>query len=82
MDRIGTAGEVAATVLWLLSAEASYITGTIVDVSAGADGSAPREHARHRALRPAQSWHKVTMKHCSVWNAWETLKQTPSNDNR
>jgi NAD(P)-dependent dehydrogenase (short-subunit alcohol dehydrogenase family) len=35
MERIGTAGEVAATVLWLLSAEASYVTGTVVDVSGG-----------------------------------------------
>jgi NAD(P)-dependent dehydrogenase (short-subunit alcohol dehydrogenase family) len=35
MERIGTAGEVAATVLWLLSAQASYVTGAIVDVSGG-----------------------------------------------
>ena len=35
MERIGTAGEVAAAVLWLLSAEASYVTGAIVDVSGG-----------------------------------------------
>ncbi|HEY0382772.1 MAG TPA: SDR family oxidoreductase [Candidatus Elarobacter sp.] len=35
MERIGTADEVAATVLWLLSPQASYVTGTIVDVSGG-----------------------------------------------
>jgi NAD(P)-dependent dehydrogenase (short-subunit alcohol dehydrogenase family) len=35
MERIGTAGEVAATVLWLLSDQASYVTGAIVDVSGG-----------------------------------------------
>ena len=35
MERIGTAGEVAATVLWLLSQEASYVTGAILDVSGG-----------------------------------------------
>jgi NAD(P)-dependent dehydrogenase (short-subunit alcohol dehydrogenase family) len=35
MERIGTADEVAATVLWLLSQQASYVTGAIVDVSGG-----------------------------------------------
>jgi NAD(P)-dependent dehydrogenase (short-subunit alcohol dehydrogenase family) len=35
MERIGTADEVAAAVLWLLSPHASYVTGTIVDVSGG-----------------------------------------------
>jgi len=35
MERIGTAAEVAAAVLWLLSDHASYVTGTIVDVSGG-----------------------------------------------
>jgi NAD(P)-dependent dehydrogenase (short-subunit alcohol dehydrogenase family) len=35
MERIGTADEVAAAVLWLLRAEASYVTGTILDVSGG-----------------------------------------------
>jgi NAD(P)-dependent dehydrogenase (short-subunit alcohol dehydrogenase family) len=35
MERIGAAGEVAAAVLWLLSAEASYVTGAILDVSGG-----------------------------------------------
>jgi len=35
MQRMGTAGEVAATALWLLSADASYITGAILDVSGG-----------------------------------------------
>jgi NAD(P)-dependent dehydrogenase (short-subunit alcohol dehydrogenase family) len=35
MARGGTAGEVAAAVLWLLSAEASYATGTFIDVSGG-----------------------------------------------
>lgn len=35
MERIGTADEVAATVLWLLSDRASYVTGAIVDVSGG-----------------------------------------------
>jgi NAD(P)-dependent dehydrogenase (short-subunit alcohol dehydrogenase family) len=35
MERIGTSGEVAASVLWLLSQEASYVTGAILDVSGG-----------------------------------------------
>jgi NAD(P)-dependent dehydrogenase (short-subunit alcohol dehydrogenase family) len=35
MQRAGTPSEVAATVVWLLSAEASYITGAIVPVSGG-----------------------------------------------
>lgn len=35
MQRGGEPEEVAAAILWLLSSEASYITGTIVDVSGG-----------------------------------------------
>ena len=35
MERIGTAREVAASVLWLLSPEASYVTGAVLDVSGG-----------------------------------------------
>ncbi len=35
MKRGGQPDEVAAAILWLLSAEASYITGTILDVSGG-----------------------------------------------
>jgi NAD(P)-dependent dehydrogenase (short-subunit alcohol dehydrogenase family) len=35
MERIGSADEVAATVMWLLSQDASYVTGTILDVSGG-----------------------------------------------
>lgn len=35
LDRIGTAAEVAETVVWLLSDRASYVTGTIVDISGG-----------------------------------------------
>jgi NAD(P)-dependent dehydrogenase (short-subunit alcohol dehydrogenase family) len=35
MQRAGTAEEVAAAILWLLSDEASYTTGAIVDVSGG-----------------------------------------------
>ena len=35
MQRGGHPDEVARAVLWLLSAEASYITGTVVDVSGG-----------------------------------------------
>jgi NAD(P)-dependent dehydrogenase (short-subunit alcohol dehydrogenase family) len=38
MGRGGQPEEVAAAVLWLLSSEASYITGTIVDVSGGVVG--------------------------------------------
>jgi NAD(P)-dependent dehydrogenase (short-subunit alcohol dehydrogenase family) len=35
MQRGGTADEVAASILWLLSAEASYVTGTLLDVAGG-----------------------------------------------
>jgi NAD(P)-dependent dehydrogenase (short-subunit alcohol dehydrogenase family) len=35
MKRIGTPEEVAQTVLWLLSGNASYVTGAIIDVSGG-----------------------------------------------
>jgi NAD(P)-dependent dehydrogenase (short-subunit alcohol dehydrogenase family) len=35
MARPGTADEVAAAVLWLLSPEASYMTGVIMPVSGG-----------------------------------------------
>lgn len=35
MQRPGSADEIAAAVLWLLSAEASYTTGAILDVSGG-----------------------------------------------
>jgi NAD(P)-dependent dehydrogenase (short-subunit alcohol dehydrogenase family) len=35
MGRVGTAEEVAETVLWLLSPAASYVTGALVDVSGG-----------------------------------------------
>jgi NAD(P)-dependent dehydrogenase (short-subunit alcohol dehydrogenase family) len=35
MQRGGQPEEVAAAILWLLSEEASYVTGTIVDVSGG-----------------------------------------------
>jgi NAD(P)-dependent dehydrogenase (short-subunit alcohol dehydrogenase family) len=35
LGRPGEAGEVARTILWLLSDEASYLTGALVDVSGG-----------------------------------------------
>lgn len=35
MRRAGTPGEIARTILWLLSDDASYITGTTIDVSGG-----------------------------------------------
>ena len=35
MQRAGTAQEVAQAIMWLLSAEASYTTGSILDVSGG-----------------------------------------------
>ena len=35
MKRIGTANEIANAVVWLMSDEASYVTGTIFDVSGG-----------------------------------------------
>jgi NAD(P)-dependent dehydrogenase (short-subunit alcohol dehydrogenase family) len=35
MLRAGTADEVAAAIVWLLSAEASYVTGTTIDVAGG-----------------------------------------------
>ena len=35
MQRGGTAEEVAAGILWLMSDEASYVTGTFLDVTGG-----------------------------------------------
>lgn len=35
MRRVGTADEIANAVVWLMSDEASYVTGTIIDVSGG-----------------------------------------------
>ncbi|HEX4985161.1 MAG TPA: SDR family oxidoreductase [Burkholderiales bacterium] len=35
MKRGGTAGEVAGAILWLLSDESAYVTGTFIDVSGG-----------------------------------------------
>ncbi len=35
MARMGNATEVAAAVLWLLSPEASYVTGAVLDVAGG-----------------------------------------------
>jgi NAD(P)-dependent dehydrogenase (short-subunit alcohol dehydrogenase family) len=35
MKRAGTAEEIAKSILWLLSDDASYITGTLLDVSGG-----------------------------------------------
>lgn len=35
LKRLGTADEVADAAIWLLSDQASYITGVVVDVSGG-----------------------------------------------
>ena len=35
MKRGGTADEVATAILWLLSDEASYVTGSLLDVAGG-----------------------------------------------
>jgi NAD(P)-dependent dehydrogenase (short-subunit alcohol dehydrogenase family) len=35
MQRAGTAEEVAASILWLLSEEASYVTATFIEASGG-----------------------------------------------
>jgi NAD(P)-dependent dehydrogenase (short-subunit alcohol dehydrogenase family) len=35
MQRGGSADEVADAVLWLMSAQSSYVTGTLVDVTGG-----------------------------------------------
>ena len=35
MKRAGTADEVARAALWLMSDEASYVTGTVLDVAGG-----------------------------------------------
>jgi NAD(P)-dependent dehydrogenase (short-subunit alcohol dehydrogenase family) len=35
MQRAGTADEVASTIAWLCSPEASYVTAALLDVSGG-----------------------------------------------
>ena len=35
LSRVGSAKEVADTVLWLLSSKSSYVCGTIVKISGG-----------------------------------------------
>ena len=35
MQRVGTADEIANAIVWLMSDEASYVTGSILDVSGG-----------------------------------------------
>jgi NAD(P)-dependent dehydrogenase (short-subunit alcohol dehydrogenase family) len=35
MRRIGTVDEISAAVLWLLSPQASYVTGATLDVTGG-----------------------------------------------
>ena len=35
MKRVGTAEEIANAIVWLMSDEASYVTGAILDVSGG-----------------------------------------------
>jgi NAD(P)-dependent dehydrogenase (short-subunit alcohol dehydrogenase family) len=35
MGRVGKPPEVARAIIWLLSGEASYVTGAILDVSGG-----------------------------------------------
>ena len=35
MQRAGSAAEVAAAIVWLLSDEASYTTGSVLDVTGG-----------------------------------------------
>ena len=35
MKRVGTADEIANAIVWLMSDDASYVTGAILDVSGG-----------------------------------------------
>jgi NAD(P)-dependent dehydrogenase (short-subunit alcohol dehydrogenase family) len=35
MGRIGKVEEISAPILWLLSDEAAYVTGTLIDASGG-----------------------------------------------
>jgi NAD(P)-dependent dehydrogenase (short-subunit alcohol dehydrogenase family) len=35
MRRAGSADEVAAAVVWLLSGQAGYVTGAVIDVAGG-----------------------------------------------
>ena len=35
MGRIGTAGECAEAIVWLISGEAAYMTGSVLQISGG-----------------------------------------------
>src|SRR2546421_3424133 len=54
MRRTGTADEVARTVLWLCSAESSFITGTVVPIDGGqlAGNKPPQMYRQGQPMRP------------------------------
>ncbi|HEY1639857.1 MAG TPA: SDR family NAD(P)-dependent oxidoreductase [Streptosporangiaceae bacterium] len=55
MRRTGTAAEVAQTVLWLCSAQSSFITGTVIPVDGGqaAGSKPPRMYRQGEGMSPA-----------------------------
>src|SRR5437660_1283653 len=54
MRRTGTAEEVARTVLWLCSAESSFITGTVIPIDGGqlAGNKPPQMYRQGQPMRP------------------------------
>ena len=56
MRRIGTVAEVASTVLWLCSEQASYITGIVVPIDGGQSAGIKPPQMYRRASRCGTNW--------------------------